>query len=642
MGKGLHVLNHPSKASIGKSKVATGKGKPSPHKRALNMAASAFKHAKDVAATAGKKAASYHPAAHAPLVPLAHVGTHPNGTAILGTPHPLAPKQRAAVEKHINAIARHHAAVTNTATQAHKLAQTAKVLASSAAKAGTPIKNLGKRGSKYILGVDMASHEAAVAEGLAAAGIVQPHPMAPAAEHQQYAAAVNAVIGIVLGADPDSSNPGFLTDGTIDPAYLNSAAQGGAIDPTQWGLPALTPDYTGLDGANPDPNLTPLPTRGGTLSDADAAKVWPNVPADGVVYDDVTLGLPDGSVGSRQWFKTPYAVDGDGILKSSGNASGYIWTRRGTHFGSNVGTPRWMAQNGDSEVHDVNDDGTVKDFGFTDALKTGLTMLIPVAGGIMAPIDLGQAITGGGDVKTAKVAAQSIAQGWGPLIGRRDGPLAGLQFAVADGKWFWQSQNAPANMTAAADSALADINANLLKTDNAVIDTTNATITQDATQMAEDFAKQQAAQALAEGNAVSQANIAQVQQGTQAAQQDLDQQKAQAQFDLATQQAQLAMAQQQAQIDAQSQQAMIPIYAQQAQAQIQQDAAAQQAWLDYVKANPDAAFGPQAPQGGFDPSQMAFDPSQGFDMSAYYGVDPNAQPVYDGSGGSFDFNPDGQ
>lgn len=44
--------------------------------------------------------------------------------------------------------------------------------------------------------------------------------------------------------------------------------------------------------------------------------------------------------------------------------------------------------------------------------------------------------------------------GNGPLVGRPGGPMANIQFALADGKWFWQARTAPARATAELRSAV--------------------------------------------------------------------------------------------------------------------------------------------------------------------------------------------
>ena len=172
-------------------------------------------------------------------------------------------------------------------------------------------------------------------------------------------------------------------------------------------------------------------------------------------------------------------------------------------------------------------------------------------------------------------------QGLGPLIGNPSGPLAGLQWAATDKKWFWQSQNAPASATAEIDHKITEAN-------NAVIAANTATAVAQAAQMAKDAAdaaeaqaKQDAANALAQSAADTQSQIAQQQQEAQ-----------QGQLDIQQQQADLAAAKQQADIDAQQQAADIAAAKQQADVQAAaQNALIEQAsiWNQWAKENPEAA-----------------------------------------------------
>lgn len=84
---------------------------------------------------------------------------------------------------------------------------------------------------------------------------------------------------------PDPFNPGFLTDGTPDPAY------GGGYG-APYGSPYGDPNY-GAPAAPPDVPITPPPPMGNVIN--------ASVPPDGVVYDE-SKGYPDQGFGSYEHF----------------------------------------------------------------------------------------------------------------------------------------------------------------------------------------------------------------------------------------------------------------------------------------------------------------------------------------------------
>jgi hypothetical protein len=447
------------------------------------------------------KASSYNPHDHAPLVPLVHMGYAPSGHSILGVAShkPLTHAQSEAVQRHVNAISAHHEAAVHAAEAGAKARAAAKALQAAIAKAKPVIATLDPK----------------------------------------HAHAIHGMLGVayMLGVDANGLSPGQQGyDPTTDPdamgASVPSTTSPQPIDPTQFGLPPVQPLYTDGNGANPDPNLVAMPTRGQPLSSDDAQADWEHMPDDGVTFAQGSASIPRDAVTS--WGRA-YQGFGDGFYWAGG-LDGHGWMRR--------------------QGYPANDDND-------------------------APLSYIQQLPHG------------PSGNWGPLVGKPDGPVPGLQFARADGTFFWQSQHAPATATAQQDAALADLNAKTLAADNATITAQNAQILQDAAAMQEAQAKQNAANALAESQAQTATDVAAQQLQVQQAQIDQQAQQAQQRQDAAQAQADLQIAQTQA----------------------QQQAQAEQIWLDYLKQNPQAMF-EQAPSGD----------------AGGYGAQQD-----DGSGGSFQF-----
>jgi hypothetical protein len=213
-------------------------------------------------------------------------------------------------------------------------------------------------------------------------------------------------------------------------------------------------------------------------------EVWQTVPPDGFVYanSETSNGYPPNSVGSVNTF-----------FGSSPNKAG--WSP-GYIFGGSD----WM--------YPSSDDRETFDHGHFGS--------------------------------TAEIQGYStLKHGWGPLIGNPTGPLANLQYAANDKKWFWQGKSAPLSYSAEADAKIAQANAATITANTAAAVAIAKQMQADAAAAAEAQAKQDAANALQESAATSTANVAATQQTTQSSQLDLD-----------TQKEQLVEQQQQAQQDA--------------------------------------------------------------------------------------------
>lgn len=216
-------------------------------------------------------------------------------------------------------------------------------------------------------------------------------------------------------APPDPNNPGYLMDGSPDPAY---AGAGGDVAAT-----AGPPDY----GIGPAPT-TPPPLVAGQDYDPDPAPNGndfnfyssdPNVGASfgaGIAFSPVPVGavIYDGTIkpafmdlGSYTTFFSQLP----GAGPAGGPGSGYQWHDDGWwsfRSGDYAGPPG----SGDLRLKHADDSS---------------------AGSMIARV------------------ANSYNYNWGPLIGNPNGSLKGLRYDVGAGQWFWFRDSAPAWATAADD-----------------------------------------------------------------------------------------------------------------------------------------------------------------------------------------------
>ena len=542
-----------------------------PYKRGLENVKGAAEFAKKAGTKAVSRGSAYRAKDHKPLAVVTQKGVHGIfgivHDSVLGvTPTKLTPKQVAVVTAHNQAISlTKNAAAESIKAGNRALAQAKK--ADAVAKKVKPVLDRlsGKKGVHGILGF---------------VGLVDE------AEADLDLMIIDCCDPPILGLDGE-----YVPDPTL-------------YDPAHWGLPPLMPYYTDFGGDNPDPNLTPLPTGGGTLSQADAKKKYTTLPP-GAVPCTPPPNIP-GGLGSWNVFYGSQVFSKLGSVSADGMGGvGFLWLGKGQNH---TGSPMW---------HWLDPDG--KHILSAADKKRG-------AAGIDVP----------GSETDAKVNAKlSVSEGHGPLIGNPNIPeTAGLQFAMDTGEWFWTIENAPADALVPGNALLVESNATTLATDNAGIEAYNAEIMQQVKALAEAQIAQDTANALREKQdladtehtqKVTDQEKVQAEERERQAQVQVDREEAvrNAQFeadlvkaeqDRQRQQeqfeAQLVLQQQQ--MDAQAQQ----INAQMMQAQQQMDAQAQQAMLQTLQQ-------PQSPY-GYDPSQMGgIDP-----MMAMLLMQPQAQPQY--------------
>lgn len=534
-------------------KVAGRSTNKSPHKLAYSRAGNAMNRAVRAGTQAQNRAAL-----HKPKLPTV---VHGDLDTVFGAvePRQLTPRQVAAVQKRDNAIRRAAASAARATKTGANAVAASKRTAAAMQKAKPVIAKLLKKavvaptkvhGFEFMLGM----HDVGALKDF---GLL------------------DELVGAMPGDpnyDPRFDGP-YGTDPTTGQPY--TSPQGGT-DPSGGGVPYTDPGSSSSTPLDPstysDGGDIPLPARGGILSKDDASVVYHTVPDDGVIYQG-EKGFPVGSLGSWSRFygpdgngkqylstviaaqsSTQYTTGDPGVIsrwvqqhpnsplaKAANNniTPGFEWSQGPIDPDNPVPTPKWMIQDQPADwtpiiarvaTHPEDDDGEIE--------KWANLYVVPAT----LP-----------DVRA--MAQYSVTRGWGPLIGNPNGPLAGLQFAMDTGDWFWQSQNAPVWATKAQDDQIVALNKAANDAAATAAQADQARLQQEADQQAEAQANQDAQLALAQQAADSQAAIAQQQLDQQ--QQIADSQAAAAQtaLELQATKADLTYGQQQAALEQQAAQA---------------------------------------------------------------------------------------
>jgi len=484
----------------------------------------------------------------------AHIGAAVVAAASQGK---LSPKAQAAVAKH------------NAAVQ--KANQANKVLAQHALKTKQAVQKLAKAMT--------AQKKVAVAlrtpgPKKTSVGHLLSDPMV-GCETAHIIGDYNEAIGqLVQGTiPPDPANPGYLMDGSPDPAY-GATTTDPSLDPSL-GMPSLGDPSLDPLGIDSGAQLPPVPDVSYQESDAHAVG--------GIIYTG-QKGYPDGFCGSLG-LMTRTTDDDSGVPKTAGidpvDHFGYVWgkywdrdnSQHGIPFGNNLQSGTWNHVRGREALLGDNWWNTV------------------------APPEA--------YASNAKNSPQG--RPYGPLVGNPAMPDFAQMRVDYGGNMFWYPQAAPDWITFPLKQAAA-LTAQAAQQAQAAADAANAAAMQAMQQQAAlAQAQQDAANALAESQAQSAANQAQYQ-----AQGDQAQVETQAQQALVAQQAQQLAEQQQA----------APLLAQQAQMNLQQQQqalAVQQQMIDYAAQHPDEAYGPvdDGSGGGDDGSGGGDDGSDGGDGGGY-------------------------
>lgn len=474
----------PGKVQIGPPpfkpvKVVSSKGRAakraSPHKEALQRGKVVLARAEHEAALAKTRAEQYKKK-DAKAGATTVVGYELLGAVAAAKKKPLTPAQRAAVKKNVAAVAKHRAAAQRTEKAAARAKSVAAALKQEVVKAKPVVDKLFKKSTAGVVMGRETTHEVL-------------------GDEDNWTSIVGESFWHeIVGAptDPDPLNPGFLIDGSVDPAYSSEFSSAMAAEDGTY-TPAGDAEAAGL---------IPMPTRNVPLSKDDAVVMWTDpVPEDGIRYQG-DKGFPSGSVGS--W---SLMYDKPWINESPNSGSGYIWH-------ANPGEqPTWWRIGG-------HPPGTNPGHGNKGSEQK---------------------------LATAEIASFSRNLGFGPLVGNPNGPLAGLQWSVPDQQWFWQAEHAPSWAAYIPDRKIKDLNDKTLAANKAAADARAAVLAQDQAAAAEAQAKQDAENALALSAADTQAQVAQQAAAAQQTQLDIMQQKLDQQY--AGQLAALEMKAKQAELD---------------------------------------------------------------------------------------------
>lgn len=567
-----------AKSGSVKVRAATRSKAKSPHLAAIKRTESVIKYAESRAKKVEKKADAYKPKDHKTIIPV-KLGDV-KGKTILGSDKVLSPKQQSAVQKHTNALVTHHKAVS-AAKGAAKKARAAAAQAKDAIKKAKPqIAKLSKKGAlrNIILGVDAGYEEVVGDELLTVVGD----------DLDQVVGEIDSVLGgpgwdEIMGAVPPlsvSTSAAPLSSVQSGSANASADANGddqeiadllnildyiddligdligedmsppggsaSAADPTvpapAGGSTASLDAAADSDASFDDAGDIPLPTRGEPLS-AEEAKVvyWTkaDLPEDAVFYQG-DRGVLNNALGSWNTFygKNPNK-DGfsDGWL--NGVASGKEgWSATDKFLSVLTGGAYAVAKEIRERKLDSDSQGIVRWVYRAPETQNPEEFMTP-------PDEFVN------NVK--KIAKNSIERGWGPLIGNPRGDLAGLQFCMETGDFFWQGNHAPVWATAVADAKITELNKKTAAAKQAAAEADAAARAQEQAAQAEAQAKQDAANALAQSVADTQANIARQALEAQQGQQALQQQQQQAATAAAQAQAAIVQQQQQTAADAAAQ-----------------------------------------------------------------------------------------
>jgi hypothetical protein len=427
------------------------------------------------------------------------------GAIVPASPNkPLTPRAKSALDKQKNAVGR-AAAARKKAQDAGLRAKKAAISLANAAKnqraASLKIRRKGP-GRTAVRGIDLMD-DAVIGEDVRA--LFDEH----------YAQ---------IGAAPDPNNPGYLDDGSPDPAYWGdmTSADPLAVDPAA-GL-NMGDVFSGTDPLEQEPG-PPLPP------DAHI----PDMNAVGGIPYDGSKGRPPGYIGSKSYF---YQT----IVNPK-----YAERRYGFVFGGDPHNSAWPGDNFDKWVWvhgKKGDSGSIPDF---PGQEPGVSGWWDNADKINPSY-----------ADTANVMKASLAKGYGVIMGNPAFPdFTGLRCDNA-GNLFWLPNEAPDWLTAPLKLAAETTAKAEREAAAAAAAAEQAAMAQVQSEAALAKAQQDAANALAESQAASDQAIAQSQLDTQAQQMELDQVKVEQQ-----------QAQVQSQQDAQVQQLM----AQQAQIELEQQRA---------------------------------------------------------------------
>jgi len=433
----------------------------------------------------------------------------------------LSPKAKAAVEKHNKAVVAQKKAAQELAQHTLKAKKSVQALAKAAVNQKKVSKALRTKGSvKAHVGTrlfQVGSEEVMEALG-------------------EYYEAV--------GASPDPTNPGYLDDGSPDPAYAPVATDPSSGDPliSDSDISALTNDAEDpLDNINAAQGLPAMPLDQPTEPDYKLVG--------GILYNEAK-GRPNGFCGSYGLMTRKTSSDAPGVAISGSdpgvNDYGYVWGSfdqdqipNGTPWGGNLSENTW------------------------NELYGRFVRFMP--GEYNHPVSESEAFA-----SNKKTAPNGVS--YGPLIGNPGMPDFKGMRVDAQGNMFWYPQEAPDWLTAPLKQAAALTEAKQKKAEEDAEKQYQLEQQKQQRDAQAAQAAQDAANALAESQAASDARVAeqqsQAQQAAEAATQAQQETQAQGQAQQALIEQQQQETQQAAAEAAQEQQAQ-QILVQRAQRQEQ-------------------------------------------------------------------------
>lgn len=432
----------------------------------------------------------------------------------------MSPKAKAAIAKHNTALAAAKKAAQALAKNTLKAKQSVQKLAKAAVNQKKVAKALRTKGARRVQVGELMGHHVIGEEVAEALG-----------EYYE-----------MVGAEPDPMYPGWLTDGSPDPAYADASATTDTGEPllTAEDLSSLSEDDDTLDIINASKDLAPMPLDQATESDYKMVG--------GVLYNE-SKGRPNGFIGSHGLMlrttdkKNAYGMD---TTETEGTDHfGYVWGQyesdgpeKGVRWGSELTPNAWNYIHGARTVTDKH--------------------------GWANKVDDAEVLASVGKNSPAGPV-------FGPIIGNPAYPdFKGLRMD-AQGNLFWYPQEAPDWVTAPLKQAAALTEAKEKKA--AEDEAKQYALEQEKLRRDEaaNQAAQDAANALAESAAVSEGKIAETQETTK----QMQETTAQAQQETAYQQTLVEQAREEAASEQQAAQQII----EQAKADAATEAQAQQILL---------------------------------------------------------------
>jgi hypothetical protein len=259
--------------------------------------------------------------------------------------------------------------------------------------------------------------------------------------------------------------------------------------------------YTDLGGANPDPNLIPMPQRDVPLSAQEAAVIWTyDTPLPDDAVDATSLGLT-----TDRAALSFNLVFGDGKNGIAWHGDGKFWQESGGEF---------LPADKAAEYYGKGDLTGPKEITDWDNWSAAFFLSVrnlwgPIIGGPGTPMANAQAQVPPSYIYPSRyngALKYTVASSIAP-----DGP--------GPGGFFWQGPHAPSVITAPYDAQIAQLNKKTLDADNAAIVAANAALIQEARGMAEAQARADAEAAMTERTQQQAASALDIQQAALALQQ---------------------------------------------------------------------------------------------------------------------------